>query len=206
MGWSPDHPRSRGEHSKIIASRRADDGSSPLTRGAHVESDGAAHNPGIIPAHAGSTPTICSSTWFTAGSSPLTRGAPGWCPDAVGSAGIIPAHAGSTHICRHRPRPGWDHPRSRGEHPGRAGQCFPRPGSSTLTRGAHASRLVGSGVNGIIPAHAGSTTASGSRTGQSRDHPRSRGEHPAGACGVRPRPGSSPLTRGARCGAVGVRW
>ena len=50
-----DHPRSRGEQgmAEFCTVKRA--GSSPLTRGAHVESDGAAHNPGIIPAHAGST-------------------------------------------------------------------------------------------------------------------------------------------------------
>ena len=91
---------------------------------------------------------------------------------------IIPAYAGSTPTTPRSGRPQTDHPRIRGEHkPIRAHAHIP-PGSSPHTRGA---RLIASWWafrSGIIPAYAGSTESSTSRS--------------------RPSPGSSPHTRGAR--------
>ena len=136
---------------------------------------------------------------FNHGSSPLTRGAPKGLEVAVSAPGIIPAHAGSTASTSW----GWstarDHPRSRGEHVHLSPSGSSALGSSPLTRGAreHSSRPSDSGR--IIPAHAGSTYPRKKKTGSPRDHPRSRGEHGlTGPCSQRA-PGSSPLTRGARC-------
>mgnify|MGYP007008951130 CR=1 FL=1 len=61
VGMSPgdcrwDHPRSRGEHSHGAATNPEPLGSSPLTRGAPRGLGAAWGWPGIIPAHAGSTP------------------------------------------------------------------------------------------------------------------------------------------------------
>ena len=90
---------------------------------------------------------------------------------------IIPAYAGSTPpsatlggSCR-------DHPRIRGEHPGRT---RPAPGTGR-----------------IIPAYAGSTSFPGSVARIRRDHPRIRGEHFPTPGGTGPCQGSSPHTRGA---------
>ena len=51
----PDHPRSRGEHSRRRRCRACENGSSPLTRGAQLEALPSYPRRGIIPAHAGST-------------------------------------------------------------------------------------------------------------------------------------------------------
>ena len=61
--------------------------------------------------------------------------------------------------------------------------------------------------DGIIPACAGSTTASRSRSGASWDHPRMRGEHLERILTVDMSEGSSPHARGAprRPGPQGVR-
>ena len=71
-------------------------------------------------------------------------------------------------------------------------------GSSPLTRGAPDFRTRDSIDPGIIPAHAGSTFLIHLSSPDSRDHPRSRGEHAFGGAFVKPQAGSSPLTRGAR--------
>ena len=51
----PDHPRSRGVHPETSRGFEVVDGSSPLTRGAHVDGGGVPAQDGIIPAHAGCT-------------------------------------------------------------------------------------------------------------------------------------------------------
>ena len=90
---------------------------------------------------------------------------------------IIPAYAGSTPpsatlggSCR-------DHPRIRGEHPGRT---RPAPGTGR-----------------IIPAYAGSTHAVERARIEGPDHPRIRGEHLLSGVGGQDPAGSSPHTRGA---------
>ena len=91
-------------------------GSSPLTRGKRFQERGRPDESGIIPAHAGKTPTptlSCSQSRdhprsrgenshndtlgeFFQGSSPLTRGKLSTIGRRVGREGIIPAHAGKT--------------------------------------------------------------------------------------------------------------
>ena len=53
-----DHPRLRGEHSPTSQLTPTRAGSSPLARGAPRRADGARHVEGIIPACAGSTPSV----------------------------------------------------------------------------------------------------------------------------------------------------
>ena len=152
----PAHPRSRGEHFANEFAASAAFGSSPLTRGAllHQRRDVAAHR--LIPAHAGSTPSLrCSreaasahprsrgehraAVWprhEIAGSSPLTRGALDLAHCHPARCRLIPAHAGSTD-----PRGGaraarGAHPRSRGEHEPKVSLLAHTMGSSPLTRGA----------------------------------------------------------------------
>ena len=156
----PDHPRIRGEHENTMYCSPRDSGSSPHTRGApprwrprHTQSR-------IIPAYAGSTSGVKSSSSLSSdhprirgehpfmvallgiawGSSPHTRGARGPDHDRDWSMGIIPAYAGSTRIRPSRARKISDHPRIRGEH------------GSTPSTPEESMR--------IIPAYAGSTKIS----------------------------------------------
>ena len=193
-------------------------GSSPLTRGARQHSQEDVPRLGLIPAHAGSTlhkalryyesrahPRSRGEHWSSAaalmpssGSSPLTRGAPFLDAEAGAVDGLIPAHAGSTQDGCAGIWCGPAHPRSRGEH--RAGWEFVDQyvGSSPLTRGAPAGCCRLHRRRGLIPAHAGSTIATGSATSSRRAHPRSRGEHRWKCPRRTSASGSSPLTRGAR--------
>ena len=112
--------------------------------------------PGLIPAHAGSTPfgrftcppigahprsrgeheeTIRYAI-ARSGSSPLTRGAPLVCVCQAEGKRLIPAHAGSTGAAAGAGGVLGAHPRSRGEHREFVCQQIRYLGSSPLTRGA----------------------------------------------------------------------
>ena len=117
------HPRSRGENGDGQAVCPACVGSSPLTRGKHI--DGVAGGPclGLIPAHAGKTlravtlvfyhsahprsrgenTTFEPSRRWGIGSSPLTRGKPNFESTYAELRGLIPAHAGKTPGRHRRP-------------------------------------------------------------------------------------------------------
>ena len=69
-------------------------------------------------------------------------------------------------------------------------------GSSPLTRGKPAPDFWRPSVHGLIPAHAGKTSAVGVSGRSGAAHPRSRGENLAGRFYRWNQGGSSPLTRG----------
>ena len=98
---------------------------------------------------------------------------------------IIPAYAGSTPRVAGLGEGLGDHPRIRGEHPGRSRPPDGYGGSSPHTRGARELGLCVPGVSGIIPAYAGSTAPVSvtpvSRCGSS---PHTRGAQPAGTVAV----------------------
>ena len=213
-----DHPRLRGEHFMQSLYTAVDQGSSPLARGALGELGGPGDVVGIIPACAGSTGSRRTSAplrWdhprlrgehallpllgsATPGSSPLARGARDCDGDRKGRPGIIPACAGSTSPAPWPQMMKRDHPRLRGEHATKTAADTAAMGSSPLARGARVCAEAARDGLGIIPACAGSTTLSRSRSPRAWDHPRLRGEH-RGTAGARPPPsGSSPLARGAR--------
>ena len=212
-----DHPRIRGEHMHVYPPVARFDGSSPHTRGALFLGVCHAFFSRIIPAYAGSTrhrPRRPSPSWnhprirgehsaskressLSPGSSPHTRGALVEIGDPMMRERIIPAYAGST-----RPaRPDWpsrtDHPRIRGEHRMAESPPYRRRGSSPHTRGARAPVPTENANSRIIPAYAGSTTATNANSPTSTDHPRIRGEHRDEAGEGPVGPGSSPHTRGA---------
>ena len=172
---------------------------------------------GLIPAHAGSTGLLprAVALWrahprsrgehrsappgglSVAGSSPLTRGALALADAQRNQRRLIPAHAGSTPVFLWLESVGWAHPRSRGEHNVTSSAIRAAVGSSPLTRGARDLRKQFTDVEGLIPAHAGSTPMSTAYRSIWWAHPRSRGEHVGQhlvACAL---VGSSPLTRGA---------
>ena len=196
--WEPwAHPRSRGENASrdwplIVAL-----GSSPLTRGKLHDRRPAMTTAGLIPAHAGKTPTPrlsppCSRAHprsrgenndpksvssILRGSSPLTRGKLHLRRKPVTGHGLIPAHAGKTNFAFCSSIAAAAHPRSRGENPDPRKFNEYRQGSSPLTRGKRDTGLASKARGGLIPAHAGKTRAQRSVRSPERAHPRSRGEN-----------------------------
>ncbi len=218
-----DHPRLRGDHPTPCWCASTPTGSSPPTRGPLGRLDVAPHQQGIIPAYAGTTTprcSACSARWDhprlrgdhprlkpfmmrRPGSSPPTRGPPpGGTPWRTGS-GIIPAYAGTTSPRRGRAFSARDHPRLRGDHLNGETVPIDRRGSSPPTRGPLRRRGQDRHAQGIIPAYAGTTTASAELAELRGDHPRLRGDHsdrsPSSALSM----GSSPPTRGPRRERVG---
>ena len=210
------HPRSRGENRAARDDCGQRVGSSPLTRGKHNGVTRLARDTGLIPAHAGKTPTGRQSTGGpgahprsrgenrrgvvrslgSGGSSPLTRGKPDSYTIHRPQCRLIPAHAGKTRgVAGPRTSQG-AHPRSRGENPERVPVAMPARGSSPLTRGKLRAGLEAVGWAGLIPAHAGKTPVPGRQRSRSRAHPRSRGENVDGSGFEWQGQGSSPLTRG----------
>ena len=218
----PAHPRSRGENISIVLSMSSRMGSSPLARGKRFGHLVEVLDAGLIPARAGKTrrfvtsvgeveahprsrgenhsPPLSPPPWL--GSSPLTRGKPQRSSPISGTSGLIPAHAGKTVGPRQAGTPTRAHPRSRGENSAPCTIVRRKSGSSPLTRGKQQPTSWSPERPGLIPAHAGKTTASFSDCSPTRAHPRSRGEN---SCTVH-RPifaaGSSPLTRGKHAHAL----
>ena len=110
------HPRSRGEHVPLRITKKERMGSSPLARGTprgFVERSGLV---GLIPARAGNTMGLTSSSYAarahprsrgehpritpraaaSGGSSPLARGTPRFAEAGIYALGLIPARAGNT--------------------------------------------------------------------------------------------------------------
>ena len=191
-------------------------GSSPLTRGKRARGLPETLGVGLIPAHAGKT-TRCSSTWSSrpahprsrgenlgrmfyqlagAGSSPLTRGKRCICWYRCKCLGLIPAHAGKTQSTLPRALLLRAHPRSRGENEALGFAINQQMGSSPLTRGKPARAYYNPGLRGLIPAHAGKTSASLTPAPDPPAHPRSRGENVFHVHPDEHVAGSSPLTRG----------
>ena len=111
------------------------------------------------------------------GSSPLTRGKRRPAPPARRRRGLIPTHAGktdSTSSCRTYRRA---HPRSRGENKQLLVAAASQRGSSPLTRGKRYLTTIKPTLANLIPAHAGKTRCTVSRSRRCRAHPRSRGEN-----------------------------
>ena len=149
------HPRSRGEHTRIVTLHALATGSSPLARGTLVDVVIRCAQAGLIPARAGNTltPPSCSSPKRAhprsrgehdsygdkvikgAGSSPLARGTRHRRHQSPESNGLIPARAGNTLSVACRSYLSRAHPRSRGEHAPRRTRCQRTGGSSPLARG-----------------------------------------------------------------------
>ena len=190
------HPPSRGENGTALTAAINPTGSSPLTRGKPASVEHVIPRSRLIPAHAGKT-SVINSRSRRALAHPRSRGENTQdiltIQDVKGSS---PLTRGKRCRCRRDRRRRRDHPRSRGENHANTMREVPEEGSSPLTRGKRVAAGVGPAAIGLIPAHAGKTSACPSGCASSPAHPRSRGENVRGR---RPRwcpAGSSPLTRG----------
>ena len=212
------HPHSHGENKQLLVAAASQRGSSPLTRGKREVHREGCEADGLIPTHAGKTPSRgcprrigtahphsrgentspAGATGLSQGSSPLTRGKHGLRASVRENAGLIPAHAGKTRLSAWHPSRPWAHPRSRGENLPLVFLCTLWWGSSPLTRGKRRHNPATTAVVGLIPTHAGSTSwMQGSRP-TCGAHPHSRGENSATSLTDEEWEGSSPLTRGKR--------
>ena len=171
------HPRSRGENTALPTCSRSFVGSSPLTRGKLAPYSSAIPSAGLIPAHAGKTPSKPRAISQPgahprsrgenlngdleklggSGSSPLTRGKPRPSRSPCAGAGLIPAHAGKTATSAGVCMSLGAHPRSRGENPALHLIAWSIEGSSPLTRGKPRPTTPAAPSPGLIPAHAGKT-------------------------------------------------
>ena len=202
-------------------SRSPGDALTPHARGLHPWPARRHQVHGIIPAHAGFTPstTGAATGWSDhprtrgvyfpmprhkarrRGSSPHTRGLLRGLPASAHDNGIIPAHAGFTILSWIAGGGLRDHPRTRGVYTGIFGVKPPVTGSSPHTRGLHLSSSANPFVGRIIPAHAGFTPPKYWNGYTSEDHPRTRGVYRRALLMTALTVGSSPHTRGLR-GAV----
>ena len=178
-GTNRAHPRACGENFTEDTSYLEILGSSPRMRGKLSAAAKPPSPPGLIPAHAGKTaaawfrnsgqpahPRACGEnlraslrTTQDLGSSPRMRGKPPLTRERPREAGLIPAHAGKTIDRWNNWKRARAHPRACGEN-NRPRRLWTRlMGSSPRMRG----KLLGAcGVineNGLIPAHAGKTSA-----------------------------------------------
>ena len=201
-----------------VRSMPACQGSSPLARGLPHRRRRLFLLAGIIPARAGFTG--CATTCVRrrrdhprsrgvyagclpagrtrGGSSPLARGLQEWVAARRAGGGIIPARAGFTGGCTVVHRAHRDHPRSRGVYLRGSTNSTEAAGSSPLARGLRRKCSRTPVEHGIIPARAGFTGPPRWRSGDSWDHPRSRGVYSYEDRRLEFHWGSSPLARGLR--------
>ena len=172
-----DHPRVCGEHWSVPAPCISQRGSSPRMRGTRHEIHRFRQNRGIIPAYAGNThpiptttstpedhPRVCGehlpdtlTTSTPKGSSPRMRGTHCASRRLPCLAGIIPAYAGNTLVDGDGAAACLDHPRVCGEHPTAWSADWIGWGSSPRMRGTLLNNPTHRHVAGIIPAYAGNT-------------------------------------------------
>ena len=149
------HPRSRGDHTRIVTLHALATGSSPLARGPLNRLLHNIDEAGLIPARAGTTsvlnaafkelgahprsrgdhPLKKSVNALMTGSSPLARGPLVANLVAPLLLGLIPARAGTTAESGGFSSFGGAHPRSRGDHITASARANSSGGSSPLARG-----------------------------------------------------------------------
>ena len=171
------HPRSRGEHTRLMRISPKSTGSSPLARGTRTATVRPERRVRFIPARAGNTTAprpawdtltvhprsrgehICSASLpcRSAGSSPLARGTRHLQRADAGHHRFIPARAGNTRAATPRQTRRPVHPRSRGEHYRRRGGIRMTDGSSPLARGTRPGAERHGLRHRFIPARAGNT-------------------------------------------------
>ena len=160
-----------------------------------------------IPAYAGKTgsgrkirlfttehPRVCGENWppltpamYTSGTSPRMRGKQQLNNSLRINWRNIPAYAGKTGHGDIRPLESTEHPRVCGENRAMVSNTWTIPGTSPRMRGKlQATRLAGANKRNI-PAYAGKTIASGSKSASWPEHPH--------VCGENARHGSSPPIR-----------
>ena len=216
--WTQDsaHPRACGKNGHHPGEPGGEHGSSPRVRGKQRERPLDEPQPGLIPARAGKTkgrcatrasrrahPRACGENGDVGGpqagglgSSPRVRGKPSSRQHRPPRQRLIPARAGKTPCVEVAPGFPRAHPRACGENPRRRARRRGRRGSSPRVRGKLPGGLSWGNKRGLIPARAGKTALTSSRSRTTPAHPRACGENLARLASPSPWPGSSPRVRG----------
>jgi len=212
------HPRMRGEHQPPSRASKRRSGSSPHARGTRRQCNCGSGNRRFIPACAGNTgvrhlPVLSTTVHprmrgehaivsgfhqFITGSSPHARGTLLQTHAGISNRRFIPACAGNTSIVCWVDRYRSVHPRMRGEHCDFETLRNSATGSSPHARGTHTREQRADVGHRFIPACAGNTPPLPALGPPQTVHPRMRGEHIAGLCGLLGVIGSSPHARGTR--------
>ena len=186
----------RGENKLAPMTCTPDEGSSPHARGkpteeAAINGDGGAH-----PRMRGENAVPEGTYVLGNGSSPHARGKPFSSQSCDLRIRLIPACAGKTCSMGRWVVGSRAHPRMRGEN--KKSQHFNPfcPGSSPHARGKRAGSMIGRLICRLIPACAGKTSSSFSRTPPEKAHPRMRGENQKFQSDNDAELGSSPHARG----------
>ena len=210
------HPRACGENADLLTQYLPNAGSSPRMRGKRPLWRSGTLSTGLIPAHAGKTPSFpgkplqprahpraCgenqrSETTLRVkpGSSPRMRGKRLSVLAHTSTYRLIPAHAGKTCVGCCLGNRFWAHPRACGENYVDEATLLPEPGSSPRMRGKPPGRAQPCLGPRLIPAHAGKTRLPALPMNDQRAHPRACGENPFTALARSPGCGSSPRMRG----------
>ena len=210
------HPRACGKNGHHPGEPGGEHGSSPRVRGKQRERPLDEPQPGLIPARAGKTkgrcatrasrrahPRACGENGDVGGpqagglgSSPRVRGKPSSRQHRPPRQRLIPARAGKTPCVEVAPGFPRAHPRACGENPRRRARRRGRRGSSPRVRGKLPGGLSWGNKRGLIPARAGKTALTSSRSRTTPAHPRACGENLARLASPSPWPGSSPRVRG----------
>ena len=141
---------------------------------------------------------VCGPVGVRWGSSPHARGLRDQYAEREEHGRIIPARAGFTYRAGCVEVRGEDHPRTRGVYWGGPTGNRGAAGSSPHARGLPREVTQEVMPGRIIPARAGFTCYDGSRKGENRDHPRTRGVYQQFPRRPRGWIGSSPHARGLR--------
>ena len=173
-------------------------GSSPHTRGLHVQALAHVAAPVDHPRTRGVYGVRVVVPCLVGGSSPHTRGLRPVASRREARGRIIPAHAGFTRTGPGRSRSRADHPRTRGVYTSPRPASMRQNGSSPHTRGLPGVHVTAAFGGRIIPAHAGFTRSRSQSSSHDPDHPRTRGVYSRSICIWLSWTGSSPHTRGLR--------
>ena len=185
-------------------------------RGTRVVGQPANDRDRIIPAHAGNSdpltstsrrgtdhPRACGELFRNLGtlgslfgSSPRMRGTQAQRIEELVEHRIIPAHAGNSMDMAWSRLAQADHPRACGELDGHGVVSSRSGGSSPRMRGTQLSDCLGARRSRIIPAHAGNSSNEGGAVRWNSDHPRACGELMSGLFARALALGSSPRMRG----------
>ena len=176
LPWTRAHPRAGGDDDALDPQLAGGEGSSPRWRGRHPLRGDRDRGGGLIPALAGTTGSSARYVGRGRGSSPRWRGRRAEPIAGDVQEGLIPALAGTTLTLI---PDGWmrrAHPRAGGDDVRASDSATVTAGSSPRWRGRRVWGSTRKRARGLIPALAGTTSASRGVLWCTRAHPRAGGD------------------------------
>ena len=173
----PVHPRTCGEHLRLVNRENGVGGSSPHVRGTCLLLAVGLEQVRFIPARAGNIPGADGRAYEYVGSSPHVRGTWRRHNSDPPPGRFIPARAGNMARNGTTRSPPTVHPRTCGEHQAPPYTHSPPAGSSPHVRGTYSPPRDRRGAGRFIPARAGNMRRTWATMETWPVHPRTCGEH-----------------------------